>query len=67
MYENNELNRVFAFHRIATSGKMDEYDIDDDFDNDWSYEFEKKGWFIAKVRIENNVTLDPTSYALAYN
>ena len=29
--------------RIATSGKMEEYDIDDDYDNDWSYEYEKKG------------------------
>ena len=25
---------------------MDEFDVDDDFDNDWSYEFEKKGWLI---------------------
>ena len=31
-------------HRIATSGKMDEFDVDDDFDNDWSYEYEKRGW-----------------------
>ena len=34
---------LFRPFRIATSGKMEEFDIDDDFDNDWSYECEKKG------------------------
>ena len=24
---------------------MDDFDVDDDYDNDWSYEFEKKGLF----------------------
>ena len=29
---------------------MDEFDVDDDFDNDWSYEFEKKGLLILSER-----------------
>ncbi|XP_065052774.1 ataxin-7-like protein 3 [Rhopilema esculentum] len=45
-----------ASRRIATSGKMEEYDIDDDYDNDWSYEYEKKG---RKLRKEKQVNCSP--------
>jgi len=43
-----------ANRRIATSGKMDEFDVDDDFDNDWSYEFEKKGRKLRKDKVSSS-------------
>ena len=38
---------------------MDEFDVDDDYDNDWSYEFEKKGWLIL---IESRLLLHVWNY-----
>eukprot|EP00794_Sanderia_malayensis_P003415 gene3415-3906_t len=47
-----------ASRRIATSGKMDDYDIDDDFDNDWSIECEKKG---KRLKKDKQVNYSPKS------
>lgn len=36
---------------------MDEFDVDDDFDNDWSYEFEKKGVLYPLTLAKNQPAL----------
>lgn len=54
-------SRIANRRIIATSGKMEEFEVDDDYDNDWSVECEKKG---KRLKKEKPVNYSPRSRKL---